>query len=171
MICIFLELFVIYSILGYDDDDEDDFWVNIYDQNLHSVGYAQKNKKHLLPPKSIAKRHPDWRNYLRTRLLGTHTLPDNFREQLDASLKSKFKIGLKLEAIDINRVSSMRCATVIDVKGTRCQIAYDPSLKVFDYTNSLWCDERSNLIQPVGWSRLVYVNRQIFDLLFDLISN
>jgi len=139
---------------GYESDNENDFWLNIIDPRIHPVGYSQSNGKHLLPPRLISTRQSDWRKYLYNRMLGSHTLPSNFQKSLSESLTSDFKVGLKIEIIDINRVSSVCPATIIDLKGTRLQIGYDSS-KVHDHTNSIWCDQRSNLIHPVGWSQLV----------------
>lgn len=40
------------------------------------------------------------------------------------------------------------------MKGTRLQVGYNSS-KIADHTNSIWCDQRSNLIHPVGWAQLI----------------
>lgn len=140
---------------GYDDDDGDDFWMHICDTNIHQVGFSQSNGKYLIPPRTVLVRHPDIRMYIGARLLGSHTISKNFHEEVRNSLKSRFRVGLKCEVIDIDRVSAVRCGTVVNLKGTRLQVAYDPTIEEINYTNSIWCDERSNLIHPVGWAQLV----------------
>lgn len=91
----------------------------------------------------------DWKNYLIKSLNNAYTLPDNFRDQIECCSKSIFRIGLKLEAINVEKVCAVRLATIINIIGPRIQIAYDLD-KPFDSHNSFWCHQLSSLIHPIG---------------------
>ena len=128
--------------------------MHINDSHIHPVGYAHSVKKYLLPSKNIVRKQKNWYDYLFKRLKNSTTLPADYREQIALCVTSKFKVGLKVEAFDINRVSSVRVAKIVKIIGTRLRIAYQSS-KELDQRNSFWCDEKSSLIHPIGWAQLV----------------
>ena len=137
---------------GYEQDGSADFWINIYNPIIHPVGFSAAQKKHLIPPKSIAHKQKDWKDYLVNRLMGAKTLPPNFVEQIKECLKSNFRVGMKLEVVDKARISSVRLATVNKIIGCRLHVIYDG---LEDKDNGFWCHQQSNLIHPVGWAQLV----------------
>lgn len=139
---------------GFGDDDSNDFWVHILDPNLHQIGYSKSENKHLLPPKSIVSKQTDWKNYLIKRLVNSNTLPANFRQQVKDCLTNRFQVGLKLEAYNVNRSSSVRVAKVVDRVGSRIRVAYEGHTKLA-HDNSFWADQASTLIHPVGWAQLL----------------
>ena len=139
---------------GFDEDDSSDFWAHILDPDLHQIGYSKSANKHLLPPKAIVSKQSDWKTYLIKRLVNSNTLPINFREHVKSCLANRFRVGLKLEAYNVNRSSSVRVATVIDIKGSRLRVAYDGYHKLKPQ-NNFWADQASTLVHPVGWAQLL----------------
>lgn len=137
---------------GYEDDPSQDFWMYLFDDNIHGVGWCAKQGKALVPPKSIQAKLPDWTMYLIKRLTGSRTLPDNFKTLIDESLKSKFRPGMKLEVVDKNRVSSVRVATVEATVGGRLLVSYDGAEPEHA---GFWTHEKSPLVHPVGWAQSV----------------
>lgn len=139
---------------GFGEDHSNDFWVHILDPNLHQIGYSKSANKHLLPPKSIVSEQTDWKNYLMKRLVNSNTLPANFQQQVRECLMNRFRVGLKLEAYNVSRSSSVRPAKVVDLMGSRVQVAYEGATK-YTPSNSFWADQASTLIHPVGWAQLL----------------
>ncbi len=79
---------------------------------------------------------------------------------MDESLKSRFKKGMILELVDKNKVSRMRVAKIIENKGGRLHMQYEPDEFRSDEFEDFWCHENSELIHPVGWS--VNVGHEIY---------
>lgn len=137
---------------GYEEDGSHDFWVYLFDQDIHGVGWCATQGKALVPPKTILRKLPDWTMYLIKKLTGSRTLPANFEELINDSLKTRFKKGMKLEVVDKNRVSAVRVATVEMTVGGRLLVSYDgaePEQAGF------WTHEKSALVHPVGWAQFV----------------
>lgn len=137
---------------GYEDDASHDFWVYLYNEDIHGVGWCASQSKALVPPKNILRKLPDWTMYLIKKLTGSRTLPANFNSLITESLTTKFKSGMKLEVVDKNRVSSVRVATVDMAVGGRLLVSYDgadPDEAKF------WTHEKSPLVHPVGWAQFV----------------
>ena len=137
---------------GYEEDSSADFWINIYNPIIHPVGFSAAQRKHLIPPKSIAHKQADWKQYLVRCLMGAKTLPQNFVEQIKECLKSNFRVGMKLEVVDKARISSVRLATINKIIGCRLHVIYDG---LEDKDSGFWCHQQSTLIHPVGWAQLV----------------
>lgn len=137
---------------GYEHDDSKDFWMHIQSSQLHSVGWCASQGKPLVPPKSIVNKNHDWREFLMSRLTGAKTLPENFHVQLRESMKSDFRIGMKLEVVDKKRISSVRVATIDNIIGGRLCVVYD---HFEDPDSVFWCHEQSPLIHPIGWAQVV----------------
>ena len=137
---------------GFGNDSSHDFWINISTTQVHPVGWCASQGKALIPPKSIEDRNSDWKGFLVKRLTGSRTLPENFAEQVKESLKTRFKVGLKLEVVDKNRISAVRVATIDEIVGGRLHVSYEGSEHMDE---GFWCHQRSSLIHPVGWAQVV----------------
>jgi hypothetical protein len=137
---------------GFGTDSSKDFWINIFTTQVHPVGWCASQGKALIPPKTIEDKCADWKGFLVKRLTGSRTLPENFAEQVKESLKSRFKIGMKLEVVDKNRISAVRVASIDEIVGGRLHVTYEGS---DDIDEGFWCHQRSNLIHPVGWAQVV----------------
>lgn len=137
---------------GFGNDSSKDFWVNIFTTQVHPVGWCASQGKALIPPKTIEERCPDWKGYLVKRLTGSKTLPYNFYEQIKESLKSRFKISMKLEVVDKNRISAVRVASIDEIIGGRIHVQYEGA---DESDEGFWCHQRSALIHPVGWAQVV----------------
>lgn len=137
---------------GYEDDDSNDFWVYLFNDEIHGVGWCASQGKALVPPKNILRRLPDWTMYLIKKLTGARTLPADFRSLIDESLTTRFRPGMKLEVVDKNRVSSVRVATVEMTIGGRLLVSYDGA----EPENAgFWTHEKSPLVHPIGWAQFV----------------
>ncbi|XP_074599638.1 MBT domain-containing protein 1-like [Brevipalpus obovatus] len=128
-----------------------DFWVNILSNQIHSVGWCASQGKVLIPPKAIAEKYSDWKAILVKSLTGSPTLPENFVEQLRDSLKSRMKVGTRLECVDKCRISAVRTAIVSKIIGCRLHLKYEGD----EEDDGFWCHQDSPLIHPVGWAQVV----------------
>ena len=137
---------------GYEDDSSQDFWVYLFSDDVHGVGWCAAQNRALVPPKNIYRKLPDWTMYLIKKLTGARTLPANFGGLIKESLQTRFRRGMKLEVVDKNRVSSVRVATIEMTIGGRLLVTYDgadPAVAGF------WTHERSPLVHPIGWAQFV----------------
>lgn len=136
---------------GFDQQNTNDFWVNLCSAEVHPVGWCATRGKPLIPPRTIENKYKDWKDFLVKRLSGARTLPSTFYNKINDSLKSRFRIGLNLEVVDKNHISQVKLATVHKIVGKRLYVRY------FDGSddNGFWCHEDSPLIHPVGWASAV----------------
>lgn len=137
---------------GFGTDDSQDFWLNLCTEEVHAVGWCASQGKPLIPPKTIEHKHTDWKGFLVKRLTGARTLPFNFATKVREGLKSRFKIGMKLEVVDKNRISCVRVASIQEIMGGRLHVAYEQA-ETGD--EGFWCHERSPLLHPIGWAQIV----------------
>ena len=148
----FAGYYVLLRYEGFANDSSKDFWVNIFTNAIHPVGWCASQGKVLIPPKTVESKFADWREFLVKRLTGSRTLPENFNEQLRDSLKSRFSVGMRLEVVDKKRISAVRVAFVDQIIGGRLHIIYEGEE---DTDTGFWCHHFSPLIHPVGWAQLV----------------
>ncbi|KAH8276419.1 hypothetical protein KR018_005704 [Drosophila ironensis] len=139
------------ALMSYEgfDSDSNDFWVNLCNAEVHSVGWCATRGKPLIPPRTIEHKYKDWKDFLVGRLSGARTLPSNFYNKINDSLQSRFRLGLNLECVDKDRISQVRLATVTKIVGKRLFLRY------FDSDDGFWCHEDSPIIHPVGWATTV----------------
>ncbi|XP_032592083.1 polycomb protein Sfmbt isoform X2 [Drosophila grimshawi] len=139
------------ALMSYEgfDTNTHDFWVNLCNAEVHSVGWCATRGKPLIPPRSIEHKYKDWKDFLVGRLSGARTLPSNFYNKVNDSLQSRFRLGLNLECVDKDRISQVRLATVTKIVGKRLFLRY------FDSDDGFWCHEDSPIIHPVGWATTV----------------
>uniref|UniRef100_A0A182T321 FCS-type domain-containing protein n=1 Tax=Anopheles maculatus TaxID=74869 RepID=A0A182T321_9DIPT len=135
---------------GFDGDGSKDFWVNLCSAEVHPVGWCATRGKPLIPPKSIEKPSPDWKEFLVARLSNARTLPSTFYNKISDSFKSRFRVGLNLEVVDKNRISQVKLATI-----NHRQTIIRPILDSSPDDYGFWCHEDSPLIHPVGWATTV----------------
>jgi hypothetical protein len=135
---------------GFDEDSSMDFWCNLCNKDVHSVGWCGQNGVKLAPPRSIEHRQTDWKTFLINKLVGAKTLPDNFRQKIQLSLRCPLKRNMMVEVIDKYRVSSMRVGKISEVIGGRLRINYENTAG-----EHFWVHHTSELIHPVGWSHAI----------------
>ncbi|KAL3265933.1 hypothetical protein HHI36_010122 [Cryptolaemus montrouzieri] len=137
---------------GFGSNDTKDFWVSLCSNQVHPVGWCATRGKPLIPPKTIEDKYSDWKDFLRKRLTGARTLPSNFTNKVNDSMKSRFVPGLYLEVVDKNRISQVKVAIIHKIVGRRLNVRYydmaadDPGF---------WAHEDSSLLHPVGWAKKV----------------
>uniref|UniRef100_A0AAG5D4F7 FCS-type domain-containing protein n=1 Tax=Anopheles atroparvus TaxID=41427 RepID=A0AAG5D4F7_ANOAO len=137
---------------GFDADSSKDFWVNLCSAEVHPVGWCATRGKPLIPPKSIRKPYPDWKEFLVKRLSNARTLPSTFYNKISDSCRSRFRVGLNLEVVDKNFISQVKLATINKIVGKRLYVHY---YDLPPEENGFWCHEDSPLIHPVGWATTV----------------
>lgn len=137
---------------GYEEDSQHDFWVYLFSDDIHGVGWCASQGQALVPPRNISRKLQDWTMYLIKRLTGSRTLPANFSALISESLKTRFRPGMKLEVVDKNRVSSVRVATVEMTVGGRLLVTYDGAEPE---EAGFWTHEKSPLVHPIGWAQFV----------------
>ncbi|XP_046610673.1 polycomb protein Sfmbt [Neodiprion virginianus] len=137
---------------GFGHNADKDFWVSLCSNDIHPVGWCATIGKPLIPPNTIANKYKDWKDFLMRRLTGARTLPTNFYNKVNDSMKSRFRCGLHLEVVDKNRISQVKVATVQKIIGKRLHVRYYDSSPE---DNGFWCHEDSPLIHPVGWAKKV----------------
>ncbi|XP_043277511.1 polycomb protein Sfmbt-like isoform X2 [Venturia canescens] len=137
---------------GFGHNSEKDFWVSLCSNDIHPVGWCATIGKPLIPPNTIANKYKDWKDFLMRRLTGARTLPTNFYNKVNESMKSRFRCGLHLEVVDKNRISQVKVATIQKIVGKRLHVRYYDSAPE---DNGFWCHEDSPLIHPVGWAKMV----------------
>ncbi|ALC39481.1 Sfmbt [Drosophila busckii] len=139
------------ALMSYEgfDTNSHDFWVNLCNAEVHSVGWCATRGKPLIPPRTIEHKYKDWKEFLVGSLSGARTLQSNFYNKINDSLQSRFRLGLNLECVDKDRISQVRLATVTKIVGKRLFLRY------FDSDDGFWCHEDSPIIHPVGWATTV----------------
>ncbi|XP_025830854.1 polycomb protein Sfmbt isoform X2 [Agrilus planipennis] len=137
---------------GFGMNESKDFWVSLCSNQVHPVGWCATRGKPLIPPKTIENKYSDWKEFLCKRLTGARTLPSNFSNKINDSMKSRFHRGLNLEVVDKNRISQVKVAMVHKIIGKRLNVKY---YDLPPEDAGFWCHEDSPLLHPVGWAKKV----------------
>ncbi|XP_046634887.1 polycomb protein Sfmbt-like isoform X3 [Daphnia pulicaria] len=137
---------------GFGNDDSKDFWVNLAAEDVHPVGWCASKGKPLIPPRTIQDKYTEWREFLVKRLTGARSLPNQFHVRVLEACRSRFRLGMTVELIDRNRLSSVKVAVIDMIVGRRLLLRYEGSVPD---EMGFWCHEESSLIHPVGWSQAV----------------
>lgn len=137
---------------GFGHNSQKDFWVSLCSNQVHPVGWCATIGKPLIPPKTIESKYSDWKEFLRKRLTGARTLPSNYSNKVNDSLKSRFQCGYHLEVVDKNRISQVKIAMIHKIVGKRLNVKY---YDMSPEDAGFWCHEDSPLLHPVGWARRV----------------
>ncbi|KAF7998240.1 hypothetical protein HCN44_009638 [Aphidius gifuensis] len=153
---------------GFGNNEDKDFWVSLCSNDIHPVGWCATIGKPLIPPNTIANKYNDWKDFLMRRLTGARTLPTNFYNKVNDSMKSRFRCGLHLEVVDKNRISQVKVATIQKIVGKRLHVRYYDSPPD---DNGFWCHEDSPLIHPVGWAKKVGQNIDAYPEYIERVDN
>ncbi|XP_056380048.1 scm-like with four MBT domains protein 1 isoform X2 [Hyla sarda] len=149
-------------LLRYDGCGEDrsaDFWCDIVASDLHSIGWAQLNKRTLSPPEILKEKLQNWEEFLVETLKGacsapTHLLegPHRGKDPLDL-----FGPGCRLELQHPEDSLAAWPVQVLDNIGGQLQLQYEgapewPSLHCFYLSPSLheigWASQNGYEIKP-----------------------
>lgn len=140
------------QILGYrirlhfdSYDSIHDFWVNADSPNIFPPGWCAKTGRILYPPKGYPNTF-QWRAYLEKTegILPHGRLFPHLKESCG---NNPFKVGMKLEAADINKNNQLCVATVTDTLNNRVLIHLDDRSRSCDY----WVKIDSPNIHPINF--------------------
>ncbi|XP_075040074.1 scm-like with four MBT domains protein 1 [Mixophyes fleayi] len=128
-------------LLRYDGCGEDrtaDFWCDIVTSDLHSIGWAQQNKKTLRPPDMLREKLQNWEEFLAETLNGACSAPVHLLEgpHRGKSPLDLFVPGSRLELQHSWESLAAWPVIVLDNIGGRLQLQYEgapdwPSLHYF----------------------------------------
>jgi len=137
---------------GYPDNH--DIWVNYDSPNIFPLGWCEKNRKILQPPKEFAKLNFSWQTYLED--IGASAAPKSLFPHLrDKGEKALtpigFRIGMKLEALDLLSPDRDVCvASVTDI------LSHDNRFLVHldgkDGRHDFWAEPTCPHVHPMDWS-------------------
>lgn len=129
-------------------DNQNDFWRLVDSNEIHPIGYCERNGGMLQPPLGYAKNVNGWQAFLVKQLKNAVLAPESaFQPEPSTPKKNLFKIGQKLEAVDKKNPQLICCATVDAIKDDQIHIAFDGWRGAFDY----WTRYDSRDIFPVNW--------------------
>uniref|UniRef100_A0A0V0G9M3 Putative polycomb group protein scm/l3mbt tumor-supressor in n=1 Tax=Triatoma dimidiata TaxID=72491 RepID=A0A0V0G9M3_TRIDM len=129
-------------------DNKNDFWRLVDSNEIHPIGYCEKHGGMLQPPLGFRMNASSWPIFLMKTLNGAEMAPSKvFQKEPKSPKSNKFKVGMKLEAVDRKNPQLICIATVGAVKGDNIYITFDGWRGAFDY----WCKYDSRDIFPVGW--------------------
>lgn len=124
------------------------FWVNADSMDIFPPGWCAKTNRVLQPPKGMNMLSFNWPAYLSI----TKSLPalrSLFTHLNSSSKRNPFKVGMRLEAIDLKNTGKICVATVADVLDNRILIHFDGWDESYDY----WIDINSPYIHPINWHK------------------
>ncbi|KAK9496472.1 hypothetical protein O3M35_013236 [Rhynocoris fuscipes] len=129
-------------------DNKNDFWRLVDSNEIHPIGYCEKHGGMLQPPLGFRMNASSWPMFLMKTLNGAEMAPTKvFQKEPKSPKSNKFKVGMKLEAVDRKNPQLICIATVGAVKADMIYITFDGWRGAFDY----WCNYNSRDIFPVGW--------------------
>lgn len=129
-------------------DNTNDFWEMIDSPSIKPVGHCQENGGMLQPPLGFRKNPSHWPMFVLNTLKDADIAPKNiFIREPPTPSKNRFKIGMKLEAVDKKNPRLICPATVGGVTEDQIFVTFDGWKGAFDY----WCKYDSRDIFPVGW--------------------
>ncbi|MBN3324971.1 LMBL4 protein, partial [Atractosteus spatula] len=124
-------------------DDTYDYWCDSSSPHIHPVGWCQDNGRPLTAPQGYP--NPEnfkWEEYLEDT--GSSAVPS---KAFNVKPPHKFRVNMKLEAVDKRNPMLIRVATIIDTEDYKIKVHFDGWHHKFDF----WADSDSTDIHPVGW--------------------
>ncbi|XP_047234112.1 MBT domain-containing protein 1 [Girardinichthys multiradiatus] len=139
-----------YLMIGIDGseavDGSDWFCYHGMSPSIFPVGFCEINNIELTPPKGYMKLPFKWFDYLRE--MGSVAAPVNlFNKEVP---NHGFRIGMKLEAVDLMEPRLVCVATVTRIVHRLLRIHFDGWEDEYDQ----WVDCESPDLYPVGWCQL-----------------
>ncbi|XP_055837179.1 lethal(3)malignant brain tumor-like protein 3 [Episyrphus balteatus] len=124
------------------------FWVNADSMDIFPPGWCAKTNRVLQPPKGMNLLSFNWPAYLNSTK-SSPALRSLFTHLNSSSKRNPFKIGMRLEAVDLKNTGKVCVATVADVLDNRILVHFDGWDESYDY----WIDINSPYIHPIGWHK------------------
>uniref|UniRef100_A0A4W6G0G9 L3MBTL histone methyl-lysine binding protein 2 n=1 Tax=Lates calcarifer TaxID=8187 RepID=A0A4W6G0G9_LATCA len=141
---------------GFEHDSSHDFWCSLVSGDLKPIGWCAMTSKLLVPPQDVKQNIPDWKEYLMKKLVGAHTQPVDLCLKLAESMRTSFRVGMRVEVVDPKHVSRTRVAIIDSIIGGRLRLVYaDQSDAPENIVSDFWCHMWSPLLHPLGWSSKV----------------
>lgn len=137
-----------YLMIGIDGASSETEWFcyHVTSPYILPMGFCKINNLELTPPKG-SKTPFNWYEYL--QMTKTIAAPvDLFDKDIP---NHGYRVGMKLEAVDLMEPSLICVATIVHVVGRLLKIHFDGWESAFDQ----WIDCQSPDIYPIGWSEIV----------------
>ncbi|XP_072018257.1 polycomb protein SCMH1-like [Amphiura filiformis] len=129
-------------------DNKNDFWRLVDHPDLKPVGWCEKNGGMLQPPLGFRMNASSWPSFLLRTLNNAEMAPETaFKSEPATPEGNKFKVGMKLEAVDHKNPYLICPATVGEVKENMIYVQFDGWTGGTDY----WVEHDSREVFPVGW--------------------
>jgi len=135
-------------------DDRNDFWRVCDDsKKLFPFEYSAKKNIKIQPPIGFLKDLSKWELFLEKMIRSAGQGLFNFAPETAFKAAPQvppcnmFKVGQKLEAVDLKSPHMIFPATVREVSGDRILVGFDG----FNRQGEYWCHYASRDIFPVGW--------------------
>ncbi|XP_071489099.1 uncharacterized protein [Diadema antillarum] len=140
------EGFLMLAVDGCVEDSSSWFCCHDTSPTLLPVGFCEYHKIDLQPPQGY-ENHFDWVDYL--RITESVAAPIEIFHQ--KTIDRGFKVGHKLEAVDLIEPGFICVTTVTKVAGPLLRVHFDG----WDRSYDQWMDCDSPDIYPVGWCEMV----------------
>ncbi|XP_050997720.1 sex comb on midleg-like protein 2 [Acomys russatus] len=132
-------------------DNKNDFWRLVDSSDIQPIGTCEQRGDILQPPLGYRMNVTSWPMFLVRTLTGSELAPSMFFKMEPPPIPlNKFKVGMKIEAVDRKNPFMICPATIGAVEGDQIHVTFDGWNGKFDY----WCKYDSRDIFPVGWCHL-----------------
>nr|CAB3265894.1 Sex comb on midleg-like1 [Phallusia mammillata] len=132
-------------------DSCNDFWRLVNSKDIFPMGTCEAHGGLLQPPLGFTRNVSTWPAFLQKTLQsGKHANSDSFLPEPEGPKTNLFKVGMKLEAVDLKNPQLICPATIGEVDGEQIFVSFDGWRGAFDY----WCNFDSRDIYPVGWCHI-----------------
>ena len=97
-------------------DSKNDFWRLVDSEDIHPVGYTEKQGQMLQPPAGFKLDPYHWPKFYAKAMAGAKCAEESWFKTVPCKPEqNNFKIGQKLEAVDLKNPHFICCATVDDI--------------------------------------------------------
>ncbi|XP_030238470.1 LOW QUALITY PROTEIN: uncharacterized protein LOC115561955 [Drosophila navojoa] len=125
-----------------------DFWVNADSMDIFPPGWCERTSRVLQAPKGYCPDKFNWYRYLLKT--NAEAAPSTLFTHLKTSSHTHindFRVGMHLEAEDLNDTGKICVATVADILDERIRVHFDGWDDCYDF----WVHINSPYIHPCGW--------------------
>ena len=124
-----------------------DLWTPPSSPLLHPVGWCASHGRSVTPPLDTKCPAPAWSWPAFLSSTASSPVP-GWAFRSNSEHRTRFSVGMRLEAVDVRNPALVRVASVAEVEGRRLKVHYDGWPEEFD----VWTDDISGDLHPAGWA-------------------